>query len=433
MDETNVLEKRNKVIDMKQAYDSYKKVKDVIKSCTNEDQLRVGVRMFNLLLKKYSGIIDDQYFHTLTQLLGLMRMKCGIEKEEEVNEIFNSGEDFDRATNLSGIPELQNLNFDESSEDLIKEINIGAQIEGNHLDSLEAAKELATSNIDKISDYYTNPDYCVVAIENGEGVTKKTIRVSKEEMDKLHDEGNVSVDGVNLMYREELSENLDMNNITQSLRDQLKKRNNKKSHPDEVFDKIKDLRNKELKRREGENEEWADLWADEDDIEESTGTGSSGQYTGELFSGGEDDIIRKKFYDIPVTQNGIVGNKQTGLPISKVFSYGGKQNESEIIEEDDLDEATTTADVGGVYDTPGFPASEFMGTAGKKGKAPVNKGITHTKLAYPGGDFVKIKNRCAKFPYCNQSPEAIKISKKPFKNAFYENKLIKKGELKLKK
>jgi hypothetical protein len=29
-----------------------------------------------------------------------------------------------------------------------------------------------------------------------------------------------------------------------------------------------------------------------------------------------------------------------------------------------------------------------MGTAGKKGKAPVNKGITHKKTMIPGGTFV---------------------------------------------
>ena len=44
MDEEYVLEKRNKMNDMKQAFESYRKVKDVIKSCNNEDQLRVGVR-----------------------------------------------------------------------------------------------------------------------------------------------------------------------------------------------------------------------------------------------------------------------------------------------------------------------------------------------------------------------------------------------------
>lgn len=43
----------------------------------------------------------------------------------------------------------------------------------------------------------------------------------------------------------------------------------------------------------------------------------------------------------------------------------------------------------GAYDTPGFAPSEFMGTKGKKGKAPVNKGITHKKTMIPGGQFVK--------------------------------------------
>jgi len=30
-----------------------------------------------------------------------------------------------------------------------------------------------------------------------------------------------------------------------------------------------------------------------------------------------------------------------------------------------------------------------MGTAGKKGKAPVNKGVTHNKTMIPGGSFVE--------------------------------------------
>jgi hypothetical protein len=43
----------------------------------------------------------------------------------------------------------------------------------------------------------------------------------------------------------------------------------------------------------------------------------------------------------------------------------------------------------GAYDTPGFASSEFMGTAGKKGGAPVNNGITHKQTMIPGGSFVK--------------------------------------------
>jgi hypothetical protein len=50
-----------------------------------------------------------------------------------------------------------------------------------------------------------------------------------------------------------------------------------------------------------------------------------------------------------------------------------------IIEEEELDESTDTGSVGGQYATSGFPASKFMGTKGKKGKARVSKGSKLTK------------------------------------------------------
>lgn len=64
----------------------------------------------------------------------------------------------------------------------------------------------------------------------------------------------------------------------------------------------------------------------------------------------------------------------------------------------------------GAYDTPGFASSEFMGTKGKKGKAPVNKGITHKKTMRPDYKFVTIKDKCNKFPYCDQGSDAISIN-----------------------
>jgi len=84
------------------------------------------------------------------------------------------------------------------------------------------------------------------------------------------------------------------------------------------------------------------------------------------------------------------------------------QKEEEI---DELEEAATAGSVGGKYDTPGFAASVFMGTKGKKGKAPVNKGITHKKTTYKDGDFVTINQKCYRYPYCNQGPGAITLSK----------------------
>jgi len=131
--------------------------------------------------------------------------------------------------------------------------------------------------------------------------------------------------------------------------------------------------------------------------------------------------------NVPVTNNGIVGKRQTGLPIGKIYSFN---EDKEIIEEDDIEEAVSYAGAVGSYDTPGFADSEFMGT----GKGSGKKGSTHSKTAYPGGKFVKIKDRCRKFPYCNQSPEAIKLySENKVFNESRILKTIKKSNLKIKK
>lgn len=80
-----------------------------------------------------------------------------------------------------------------------------------------------------------------------------------------------------------------------------------------------------------------------------------------------------------------------------------------LTEEDEIDEATTTASVGGSYATPAFLPSKFWGNAGKKGKAPVNKGVTHQNTTWKGGKFVKVKDKCRTFPYCNQGADAIEL------------------------
>jgi hypothetical protein len=357
MDEKNVLERPNKIMENSQLKSDYLKVRDVILSCNNEDQLRVGVKMYNLLLRKYDELTERSR-NILEQLIGLMRLKY---KSKSIQEISNNGEEYVRQLNVSGEEDLQILApqmKEETEEVFLKEINIGSQIEGNHLEPDEA-KELATSNINGISDYYTNPDYCIIAVEN-KGGDNKTIRISKKDMDNLHKDGKANVDKYNLTY---------------------------------------DIKT------------------------EATSAGSASvSYVPPFGSslGGKQQIVRRTFDDVPVTKNGI--ERQTGLPIGKMFSHNPKPG---VLEEDDIEEAVSYADAVGAYDTPGFASSEFMGTKGKKGKAPVNKGITHRKTAYPGGKFVKIKDRCRKFPYCNQSPEAITL--------YSENKIIKKGNLKIKK
>jgi len=376
MDEKNVLEKRNKIMENSQLKSDYLKVRDVIVSCNNEDQLRVGVKMYNLLLRKYDELTEKNR-NILEQLIGLMRLKC---KSKPIKEISSVGKEFKRQAGVSGTKELKELIFDEeeqkggksdnmSPEDLAKkhnvdietikkEIHIGTQIEKEHTDNDDIAKEIAMDHIVEIDDYYTDPDYGIIAIEKKQGGEKdkgnggKTIRISKSDMEKLHKDGKTEVDGYSLSYSE--------------------------------------------------------------DMDEATSAGSSGSYVTAM----DRQPITRTFKkgEIPVSIGGM------DKPIGKMFSYNPKPG---VLEEDDIEEAVSYAGAVGAYDTPGFAPSEFMGTKGKKGKAPVNKGITHKKTAYPGGKFVKIKDRCSKFPYCNQSPEAITL--------YSENKIIKKSNLKIKK
>ena len=62
----------------------------------------------------------------------------------------------------------------------------------------------------------------------------------------------------------------------------------------------------------------------------------------------------------------------------------------------------------GAYDTNALNDAT-LGSGNEKGKGP-----THKKTTLPGGKFVEIKDKCSKYPYCNQGPDAIaeSISKK---------------------
>tara|TARA_R110001632_G_scaffold87998_2_gene190792 strand:+ start:1045 stop:2724 length:1680 start_codon:yes stop_codon:yes gene_type:complete len=59
----------------------------------------------------------------------------------------------------------------------------------------------------------------------------------------------------------------------------------------------------------------------------------------------------------------------------------------------------------GGYDTPGFVNPEM------KGDTPRGTGPTWKKPTIAGGKEVKVKEKCSEFPYCNQGPDAIEISK----------------------
>ncbi len=101
---------------------------------------------------------------------------------------------------------------------------------------------------------------------------------------------------------------------------------------------------------------------EEDETTEATGSGSSGAYSGPLFSGEEPDSDTKKIETKEATGSGSVGS----------------------------------------YSTPSMWAKSTK----KKDWGPSRK----TQI--PGGGFVKVKKKCTKFPYCNQGDiNALKISK----------------------
>lgn len=351
----------------------YGKTRDVIISCDNWEQLKVAVRMFNQLNKLHD--IPEKDLNKLENLIGLMRMKCG---DEEISEDTSKiGKEFRKYAGQAGLndivfseeeqfvggeadnmtPEDLAKKHDVDIKDIKKEMGIGTQIEMEHTDSEEEAKEIAMDHIAEYPDYYSNENFGIVAIEKARGEGRKTIRISIEQMEKLHKDGKSEVDGYSLSYPE--------------------------------------------------------------DVAEATSAGaSSGSYVGAL---GRPITRTFKKSEIPVSVNGM------NLPIGKMFSFN---EDKEILEEDDIEEAVSYAGAVGVYDTPGFADSEFMGT----GKGSGNKGTTHSKTAYPGGKFVKIKDRCRKFPYCNQSPEAITLYSE---NKVYDEdkvlKTVKKSNLKIKK
>jgi len=79
-------------------------------------------------------------------------------------------------------------------------------------------------------------------------------------------------------------------------------------------------------------------------------------------------------------------------------------NKKKKKKKEEFDEATTAAS-SGQYSTPKIWAKDEKNWRGK------------AKTQWPGGQFVKVKKKCSKFPYCNQGDiNALELS---------ENKMIK--------
>lgn len=114
---------------------------------------------------------------------------------------------------------------------------------------------------------------------------------------------------------------------------------------------------------------------------EATGSGSSGAFSGPI-AFKDSEFLRNSFKETPKLKEGLA----TGaLGLDKV----------------EAKEATGSGSVGG-YESPAMWAKSTK----KKDWGPSRK------TQYPGGSFVKVKEKCTKFPYCNQGDiNALKLSK----------------------
>ena len=322
MDEAYVLEKRNKVMENTQLKKDFTKVKNIITSCNNKDQLRVAEKTVNHLIKKHKDNLGEKQLNLLKQLLRLMEIKCkgGNRTEEEtlINEKSPITKDFEIAAANAG-PPLNQIAFIQEDENHQNEINIGTQIEQNHLPLGDATK-LATTNVENMSDYYTNPNFCIIAVESKNG-EKKTVRVEKD----LYEKSKKGKEQLLLADMEIFHEMLDMNNIRKTKKNKLKRKNSKRFSKTDIY--------KEIKKRRG-TEGWPPLLDEE--IDEATGAaGSSGAYEAPISFDNDDFITRTLSKNIiPVSKNGMT------KPIGKIMSSG-------ILEEDEVleEEITTGNDI----------------------------------------------------------------------------------------
>lgn len=399
MDEAYVLEKRNKVMENTQLKKDFTKVKNIITSCNNKDQLRVAEKTVNHLIKKHKDNLGEKQLNLLKQLLRLMEIKCkgGNRTEEEtlINEKSPITKDFEIAAANAG-PPLNQIAFIQEDENHQNEINIGTQIEQNHLPLGDATK-LATSNVENMSDYYTNPNFCIIAVESKNG-EKKTVRVEKD----LYEKSKKGKEQLLLADMEIFHEMLDMNNIRKTKKNKLKRKNSKRFSKTDIY--------KEIKKRRG-TEGWPPLLDEE--IDEATGAaGSSGAYEAPINFDNDDFITRTLSKNIiPVSKNGMT------KPIGKIMSAGMLE------EEEELGEAVDYAGAVGSYVTPAMWAKNKSQWRG-----------AHVPT-YKGGEFVNIKKKCKTFPYCNQGAGSVytsKTSDMKIDNVFNENKIVKKSNLKLK-
>ena len=228
--------------------------------------------------------------------------------------------------------------IDDMVKSLKKQVSMGLSVEMEHTDDKEKANEIVMDHLWEDPKYYT--------------------KLSKiEESNDSHEHDDDMVVGVAEILR------------------QIKDTSNRK----EVFNNMVDKFGKEdVQFSKEEFSKMSGIKSGKKDIDE-TDSGSSGSFEGPAFG----STVKRKITSIP----------------------NANLNE----QEEEVEEATT-ASSSGAFDVPAFGKTTKGGRKNPlkidgpdsiyKGRAVTDKKFP--KWGGPGGVFVKVKEKCKKFPYCNQ-------------------------------
>jgi hypothetical protein len=117
------------------------------------------------------------------------------------------------------------------------------------------------------------------------------------------------------------------------------------------------------------------------EFEEAATSGGSGGYSTKLFGGEMKEKWSQKYKD--------------SIDCDNPKGFSQRAHCQGKVKKTETKEATSSSSVG-AYDAPGFEDVKM------KGNHPKGRGRSFKKTQLPGGKFVKVKDKCKKFPYCNQ-------------------------------
>jgi hypothetical protein len=383
----------------------YRKVFKTIKSCETMEQLKNAVNMANLYFKSKGIKVTDPEYISLSNAVLIAKAKCSAMNEE----YFASTRDFENASREAGLniafeqEEIEGGLADDKTvkdiadkhsvniKDIVAQIKKGKEVEMEHTDDPNVAIEIAKDHEMEHPFYYDALEDMEKELEEGAKLMESFFKNKEEDRLKMTRDLQHVIDNIKSI------DNLKQKEVAQNILNQFETNYSKLKQIDTLVSSLQSQLDGVLSE-------------EVEEIDEATGGASSGAYVGAL---GRKPIKRTVYKtDVPVAD---AGGMTT--PVGKLYSFKKKQlKEANVLTKQQIvDEALGMASIP-TYDSPaGWGDSEFMGTKGKKGNAVQRKGKNY-KNTYKfgnneGSTFVKVKEKCKKFPYCSQGPDAIELTK----------------------